>query len=269
MVALAQHPYQSHSKPASHARAQDRSRISSAPNRLNPPPRFNLCQSTYHFLIRLGSCSRDPIAFRHTVKYKAYAYVNNSPVLNTDPTGLCPFGPETWGRHPAGPNNGPNRRVRCSLVNGQRVFECRGNQQDPTFDATQTDGCSTPWGGTGPFDFSSACDTHDRCFNRCSGASLIAFQQCNYQFEQDLDAICEQLDPSHGESYQNCSAWAEGYYQAVSTTMPVLGGILSSGWDHFQVAQDSACIWNPCNISCSDLANNRPLHPSSWPWPWR
>jgi RHS repeat-associated protein len=75
----------------------------------------------------------------------------------------------------------------------------------------------------GGFDFVSSCQNHDNCYANQGG-----FEQCNKDFRQDMDNVCNtyptrsQTSPSpykdlpYQETQETCDWWAATYESAVS-----------------------------------------------------
>jgi hypothetical protein len=127
-----------------------------------------------------------------------YEYADGNPGSLTDPSGLAPCG-------------GRWRGI------GGASCEQRTANPKPGY-SPLTNGCSAPLGiGGGPYDFTSACDTHDICYGTC-GADRY---ECDYDFWVDMRQICYGASRRPGASniysLVACTNLADAYYRAVAT----------------------------------------------------
>jgi RHS repeat-associated protein len=160
-----------------------------------------------------------------------YEFAASTPTTFIDLLGFCPFRPIWEGR----------RRIRCREIYPQNRAtrglwyseECRTKIPNPRWDVNARNGCT--FVGPSPFYFTSACDNHDLCWNKC-GANQDA---CDLQFLQDMLNICNTTYPSRGFAWRRCIRLADTYFSFVHRNV-----------SYFDTTQDSACLWVSCRFNC-------------------
>ncbi|MEL7155134.1 MAG: phospholipase A2 [Actinomycetota bacterium] len=106
---------------------------------------------------------------------------------------------------------------------------------------TQVDGC-TAVPDSGPnFDFTSACNTHDRCYlERPNGDDRAARRQCDVDFFYDMVDLCRADYPGRWFARQGCYSVAGLYYVGVRA----FGGF---GW----LERNTASVTDPAAASAA------------------